>query len=147
MRISDILTAKRVYTDSKADDKRELLQFLASKAARSLDVDERTIFDALLERESLGSTAFGHGTAFPHARLANIKKVKAFFARLDNAIDFEAVDGQPVDLVFVLISPEDSGADHLTALASISRLLKDEEICKKVRKAKNNDAIYSILSK
>ena len=147
MRISDILTAKRVYTDFKADSKRELLQLLAAKAAKSLDVDERIIFDALLERESLGSTGFGHGTAFPHARLANIKKVKAFFAKLEEPVDFESLDGEPVDLVFLLISPEDSGADHLTALAEISRLLKNEDICKKIRKTKKADAIYSVLSK
>ena len=147
MRISDILTAKRVYTESKADSKRAVLQFLASKAARSFSIDERVIFDALLERESLGTTGFGHGVAFPHARIANIKKIKAFVARLDKPIDFEAVDGEPVDLLCLLISPEDSGADHLTALAAISRLLKDEDICKKIRKAKNNDVIYSILSK
>ena len=147
MQISDILAEKRVYADIKADTKRQLLQVLANKAAKSVDIDERTIFDALLERENLGSTGFGNGTAFPHARIANAKKVKAFFARLSEPVDFEAVDNQPVDLVFMLISPEDSGADHLTALASISRILKSPEACKKIRAAKKTEKIYELLIK
>lgn len=147
MQISDILTAKRVFVEFKADNKRSFLEELSKKASKSLDIDERTVFDALLERESLGSTGFGRGIAFPHARMANVKKVKAFFARLENPVDFEAIDGQPVDLVFLLISPEDSGADHLAALAAISSTMKQEDKCKKLRKAKNKDDIFAILSK
>ena len=147
MRISDILTAKRVFVDINADSKRALLQEMAVKAAKSLDVDERVVFDALLERESLGSTGLGRGIAFPHARIPNVKKVKSFFARLNSPIDFESVDEEPVDLVFLLISPEDSGADHLMALAAISAVMKQEDKCKKIRKAKNKDDIYAVLSK
>ena len=147
MEISDILTAKRILVDVKVSTKRELLQALASRAARSFCIDERIIFDALLERESLGSTGFGKGVAFPHARLAGVKKVKTFFARLDKPVDYESIDGKPVDLACLLISPEDSGADHLSALAIISRVLKNEDVCKKIKKAKTREDIYALLSK
>ena len=147
MRISDILTAKRVFVEFKSDNKRAFLEELSKKASKSLDIDERIVFDALLERESLGSTGFGKGIAFPHARIPGVKKVKAFFARLETPIDFESIDDQPVDLVFLLISPEDSGADHLSALATISATMKQEDRCKKIRKTKNKDDIYAILTK
>ena len=103
--------------------------------------------NALLERESLGSTGFGRGIAFPHARIPNVKKVKSFFVRLNTPIDFESIDNKPVDLIFMLISPEDSGADHLTALGAISTVMKQEDKCKKIRKAKTREDIYAILSK
>lgn len=147
MQISDILTAKRVFVDINANSKRELLQELAAKAYRSYGIDERIFFDALLERESLGSTGFGRGIAFPHARIPNVKKVKSFFVRLNKPIDFEAIDNQPVDLIFMLISPEDSGADHLTALATVSAAMKPIDRCKKIRKAKTREDIYEILTK
>jgi len=145
MQLSDILAEKNVFADMKADDKRDLLQELSEKAAKALDLDARVIFDALLERESLGSTGFGAGTAFPHARIPDVKKVKAFFAKTEKPIDFESVDGKPVDLVFMLLSPENSGADHLTALATISRVLKDEQRCVKLRECTKKDKIYAIL--
>ena len=102
--------------------------------------------EAILERENLGSTGYGRGTAFPHARVDGAKSVKAIFARLTSAIDFEAVDNKPVDLVFMLISPETNGADHLTALATLSRILKNDETCEKLRKAKSKEEIYAILN-
>lgn len=145
MQLSDILAEKNVFADLKAGSKRDLLQELADKAAKALDIDSRVIFDALLERESLGSTGFGEGTAFPHARIPDVKKVKAFFAKTDQPIDFESADGKPVDLVFMLISPENSGADHLTALATISRVLKDEQRCAKLRECTRRDKMFAIL--
>ncbi len=147
MQISDILSVRRVFVDIKADTKRELLQGLSVKAGKYFGVEDRMIFDALLERESLCSTGLGNGTAIPHARLSDLNHVKIFFVRLDTPIDFDAVDGQPVDLVCLLISPEDCGADHLSALSLISTVFKDSDKCKKIRKAKNKDDIYSILVK
>lgn len=146
MKISDILSLDNVYPDIKVKNKRLLLQELSTKAAKTAGVDERTVVDAIWERESLGSTAYGAGTAFPHARVDSLKNVVAVFARLIKPMDFNAVDHKPVDLIFMLISPENSGADHLTALAMLSRFLKNEEVCQKLRRAKSKEEIFSILS-
>jgi len=146
MKISNMMNKDCVFVDLKADNKRQLLQEIAAKATKTAKIDERIIFETLLERENLGSTGFGNGTALPHARLADIKQVLAFFVKLKSKIDFESVDSQPVDLLFMLLSPEDSGADHLTALALTSRLLKDEDTCKKLRAAKTPDEIYTLLN-
>ena len=108
-------------------------------------LDSRTIFDALLERESLGTTGFGGNTALPHARLENLDKIYGFFARLTTPIDYEAIDNRPIDLVFMLLSPDSSGADHLTALAQISRILKDENMCDKLRQAQSKEEVYALL--
>lgn len=146
MKISEIMTEKSVVVDSKASNKRQLLQELSLKAAELTGINERTIFDTILERENLGSTGFGSGTALPHGRIADINKVYGVFAKLNAPIEFEAIDGKPVDLVFLLISPEGSGADHLTALAQVSRILKDEATCSKLRAASHSDEIYSLLN-
>lgn len=106
MNISDIMTEKNVLIGIKANSKRELLQEIAAQAAKLTGLDERTVFDTLLERENLGSTGFGGGTALPHGRFANLDKVQAVFAQLASPLDFDAVDGKPVDLVFALLSPE-----------------------------------------
>ena len=146
MKISDILSTDAIFAEIDADSKRQFLQELSSRAALIAQVDERTLVEAILERENLGSTGYGRGTAFPHARVDGAKSVKAIFARLTSAIDFEAVDNKPVDLVFMLISPETNGADHLTALATLSRILKNDETCEKLRKAKSKEEIYAILN-
>lgn len=145
MKISDIMTEKAVIVDLKGSNKRQLLQDLSVKAAAITGINERTIFDTLLERENLGSTGFGGGTAIPHARIAELTKVYGVFAKLSNTVDFEAVDGKPVDLIFMLISPEGSGADHLTALAKASRILKDESTCKTLREISSAEEVYSLL--
>lgn len=125
MNISDIMTEKNVLIGIKANSKRELLQEIAAQAAKLTGLDERTVFDTLLERENLGSTGFGGGTALPHGRFANLDKVQAVFAQLASPLDFDALlTASPVDLVFALLSPEGSGADHLTALARIVPHLK-----------------------
>ena len=146
MNISDIMSEKSVLIDVKASSKRELLQELASKAAELTDLDERTIFDTFLERENLGSTGFGNGTALPHGRFEGLDKVCAIFARLSAPLDFDAIDGKPIDLVFALLSPEGNGADHLTALAKMSRILKDEALCAKLRQAGKPVEIYALIS-
>lgn len=146
MNISDIMSEKSVLIDVKVSSKRELLQELASKAAEMTGLDERTIFDTFLERENLGSTGFGGGTALPHGRFGSLDKVYAVFARLSSPLDFDAIDGKPVDLVFALLSPEGNGADHLTALAKMSRILKDEALCTKLRQAGKPVEIYALIS-
>lgn len=146
MKISDIMTEKNVVLGVKALSKRQLLQDLAQKASEITGINERTLFDIVLERENLGSTGFGSGTALPHGRIPDLDKVYGFFAKLSAPLDFEAIDNKPVDLVFLLLSPEGSGADHLTALAQVSRILKDEATCEKLRQADSAEKIYSILN-
>ncbi len=146
MNIADIISKEAVFDNVQASNKRELVQILSSKIANLSGLDERVIFDAVWERENLGSTGYGDGVAFPHARIEGLDKVSALFARLDEPVDFDSLDGKPVDLVFLLISPENSGADHLTALATLSRVLKTEGSCEKLRKAHSLDEIYTILN-
>lgn len=146
MKISDILSVNSVLLSAKAKNKRQLLQELSQFAADITKINDRTIFDTVLERENLGSTGFGGGTALPHGRLAELDKVYGFLAKLPTPIDFESVDNKPVDLVFLLLSPESSGADHLTALAQISRILKDENTVTKLRAATDKEEIYALLN-
>lgn len=146
MNIADIISKEAVFDNVQASNKRELVQILSSKIANLSGLDERVIFDAVWERENLGSTGYGDGVAFPHARIEGLDKVSALFARLDEPVDFDSLDGKPVDLVFLLISPENSGADHLTALATLSRVLKAEGSCEKLRKAHSLDEIYTVLN-
>ena len=138
MNIADIISKEAVLDNVQAGSKRELVQILSSKIA--------SIFDAVWERENLGSTGYGDGVAFPHARIEGLDKVSALFARMDEPVEFDSLDNKPVDLVFLLISPENSGADHLTALATLSRVLKTEGACEKLRKAHSIDEIYSVLN-
>lgn len=145
MKISDIITVKNIVLLDDAVTKRQLIQELASKAAKVLGIDERTLFDIVWERENLGSTGFGNGAALPHGRIPGLEKLGGIFARLSNPVDFDAADRQPVDLVFLLLSPENSGADHLSALAQISRIIKDENCRNQLRQAKNEEEVYKIL--
>jgi PTS system nitrogen regulatory IIA component len=146
MEITDILSEKGVIAHLKAGSKKQALQELARHAADIAGLDERTVFDALLERERLGTTGVGLGIAIPHAKLANIDQLYALFARLDHPVDFDAIDEQPVDLMFLLLAPEAAGADHLKALARVSRLLRNQTFCDKLRGADSAEAIYALLS-
>lgn len=146
MNISNILTEKNILLGLKSGSKREFLQDLAQKVSEICGVDALTIFDSLLERENLGSTGFGGGTALPHSRFTGLDKVYVFFAKPSYPVDFDAVDNKPVDLVFLLMSPEGSGADHLTALAMLSRILKDESTCDKLRQMSKATEIYALLN-
>ncbi len=146
MNISNILTEKSIFVGLKSGSKREFLQDLAQKASEFTNIDALTIFDAILERENLGSTGFGGGTALPHGRFADLNKVYAFFAKPTYPLDFDAIDNKPVDTVFLLMSPENSGADHLTALAMLSRILKDESTCNKLREISDSTGIYALLN-
>ena len=140
------MSVDSVLLSVKAKNKRQLLQELSQFAAGITKVNDRTIFDALLERENLGSTGFGNGTALPHGRLPELDKVYVFLARLATPVDFDAIDGKPVDTLFLLLSPESSGADHLTALAQVSRLLKDSATVDKLRDATDKEEVYALLN-
>lgn len=146
MNISNILTEQNILLGLKSGSKREFLQDLAQKVSEICGIDALTIFDSLLERENLGSTGFGDGTALPHSRFTGLDKVYAFFAKPSYPVDFDAVDNKPVDLVFLLMSPEGNGADHLTALAMLSRILKDESTCGKLRQMSKSTEIYALLN-
>ena len=146
MNISNILTEQNILLGLKSGSKREFLQDLAQKVSEICGIDALTIFDSLLERENLGSTGFGDGTALPHSRFTGLDKVYAFFAKPSYPVDFDAVDNKPVDLVFLLMSPEGNGADHLTALAMLSRILKDESTCDKLRQMSKPTEIYALLN-
>jgi nitrogen PTS system EIIA component len=146
MEIADLLRPDGVLPRLKAANKKQALQELAARAARLTGAHERAIFDVLLERERLGTTGVGHGIAIPHGKLASLDKLHGVFARLDQGIDFDAIDEQPVDLIFLLLAPESAGADHLKALARVSRLLRDQAVCAKLRGTENADALYALLT-
>jgi PTS system nitrogen regulatory IIA component len=146
MEMEDLITPARVMARVKAPTKKHLVQELAKRAAELTGLHERVIFDVLLERERLGTTGIGGGIAIPHGKIADMKGLFGLFARLEEPVDFEAIDDQPVDLVFLLLAPEGAGADHLKALARVSRLLRDKSVCEKLRGADQADAIYALLT-
>lgn len=145
MALADLIPSDGVALDLGASSRKQVLQSLADLAARETGLNARTIFDAVLQRERLGSTGVGQGVAIPHARLAGIPAVVGFFARLKAPIDFDSIDGRPADLVFMLLAPEDAGAEHLKALARVSRLLRREDIRQRLRAAPDADAIQAVL--
>jgi PTS system nitrogen regulatory IIA component len=146
MEIADLLTRDSVLAAVRATSKKQALQELARRAAELTGLHERTIFDVLLERERLGTTGVGRGIAIPHGKLPDLERLYGVFAALDQPVDFEAVDDQPVDLVFLLLAPESAGADHLKALARISRLLRDTALCDRLRAADSSEEMFRILT-
>lgn len=146
MEVSDLLTVANVIADFRVTSKKQALQELSKHAADITGLEERAIFDILLERERLGTTGVGDGLAIPHGRLPDLDRIHGFFAKLEKPIDFDSIDDRPVDLIFLLLAPEGAGADHLKALARISRLLRGPSFCEKLRGAKNRDALYALLS-
>jgi PTS system nitrogen regulatory IIA component len=146
MHLGDFISPDSVVPSLKVKTKKQLLQELASRAARLTGLPERDIFDVLLQRERLGSTGLGQGIAIPHGKIAALKSIAGIFARLAEPIDFEAVDGEPVDIVFLLLAPEGAGADHLKALARISRLLREGSAVEKLRASKDAAALYAVLT-
>ncbi len=145
MTLDQLLGPDSVAPTLRASSKKQLLQELAARAADRQGLDARQVFEALMDRERLGPTAMGRGVAIPHARLPGVTRISGYFARLDKGVDFDAADDQPVDLVFLLLAPEDAGADHLRALARVSRLLRDEGRCAKLRATPDSAALYAIL--
>ncbi len=123
MPLTDLVAPNAILPALKINNKKQVLQELAARAAVLTGQNERAIFEILMQREKLGSTAVGNGIAIPHGKMPNLTRLFGLFARLDRPIDFEARDGQPVDLVFLLLAPEGAGADHLKALARVARLI------------------------
>jgi nitrogen PTS system EIIA component len=146
MPLSDLVALQAVVPALKVNSKKQALQELAARAAALTARGEREILDILQQREKLGSTGVGNGIAIPHGKLPKLDRLFGLFARLDRPIDFEALDGQPVDLVFLLLAPESAGADHLKALARVARLLRDPDTAKKLRESRDADAIYAVLT-
>jgi len=146
MELNDLLTPQGVVAHLRAGNKKQALQELARAAAELTAIEERAIFDALLERERLGTTGVGLGIAIPHAKMPELKRLYGLFARLDQPVDFDAIDEQPVDLIFVLLAPESAGADHLKALARISRLLRNQGVVEKLRGAESAEALFALLA-
>ena len=146
MDLSDLIEVPAVLPALKANSKKQLLQLLAEKASAITGLPEREIFDTILQRERLGSTGVGNGIAIPHGKLPGVDAITGVFARLETPVDFEALDDQPVDLVFLLIAPEGAGADHLKALSRIARVLRDGDTVAKIRGTKDATAIHTFLA-
>ena len=146
MDLKDILSPGALHPALNATSKKHLMQELSQRAADCYGLDARGAFEALLERERLGSTGMGRGVAIPHARIEGLDRVVGVFARLQKPLDYDAADGEPVDLVFALFAPGEAGADHLRALARISRSLRDASVCAKIRGADGATAIYAVLT-
>lgn len=146
MILHDLLTPTGVLAPLKSNGKKQALQDISLKAATATGLAERDVFEALLQRERLGSTGIGNGIAIPHGRFPGLTKLHGFFARLDKPIDFEAIDGQPVDILFTLLAPEGAGADHLKALARVARVLRDRGTLERIRNTQDPDAIFAILT-
>jgi PTS system nitrogen regulatory IIA component len=146
MPLTDILTPQSVLASVKAVSKKQLLQELSAFASAQSGLLESDIFEALLQRERLGSTGIGHGIAIPHGKLPKLDRLIGIFARLEKPVDFDALDGQQVDLVFLLLAPEGAGADHLKALSRVARALRDPAIAQKLRKSHDASALFALLT-
>ncbi len=146
MMLTDLVAPKAILPALKVNNKKQVIQELAVRAAELTGQNGRAILEILLQREKLGSTAVGNGVAIPHGKMPKLGRLFGLFARLARPVDFEALDGQPVDLVFLLLAPEAAGADHLKALARVARLLRGPEIARKLRESRDVDALYAVLS-
>jgi PTS system nitrogen regulatory IIA component len=146
MDIADLITPDSVIANLRASSKKQALQALAQRASEIIEQHERAIFDVLLERERLGTTGVGNGIAIPHGKLPDLDRLHGLFARLERPVEFDSIDEQPVDLIFLLLAPESAGADHLKALAQVSRLLRDKGICEKLRGTDSAEALYALLT-
>lgn len=146
MELAELVPPQAVLPSVKASGAKQALQEIGRRAADVFGLDCRVVTDGLLAREKLGSTAMGAGVAIPHARIAGLDRIVGLFARLDRPVDFEAADGQGVDLLFVLLAPEEAGADHLRALARVSRLLRSEQTRQKLRASDGSDALHALLT-
>jgi PTS system nitrogen regulatory IIA component len=144
--LSAMLTVESIDAGLHVANKKGLFQLLALAASRMTGIPAKTIVAAVSEREKLGSTGFGGGVAIPHGKIDGLEHIYGYFARLTQPIEFNSVDNLPVDLVFLILSPPDAGADHLKALASVSRALRDRTTVAKLRGARSRDAIFALLT-
>ena len=147
MPLTDLVAPKAVIPALKVNNKKQAIQELAARAAELTGQSEREILEILQQREKLGSTGIGNGIAIPHGKLPKLERLFGMFARLDRPIDFEALDAQPVDLVFLLLAPEPAGADHLKALARVARLMRTPDTAKMLRESRDAEAIYAVLTR
>jgi PTS system nitrogen regulatory IIA component len=147
MPLTDLVAPQAVIPALRINNKKQAIQELAARAAELTGENEREILEILQQREKLGSTGIGNGIAIPHGKLPKLERLFGMFARLDRPIDFEALDGQPVDLVFLLLAPEPAGADHLKALARVARLMRTPDIAKLLRESRDAEAIYAVLTR
>tara|TARA_R110000751_G_scaffold71441_2_gene144687 strand:- start:48684 stop:49148 length:465 start_codon:yes stop_codon:yes gene_type:complete len=146
MSLADLIVQDAVLPALRVNSKKQLLQEMSARAAQVTGLSEREIFDVILQRERLGSTGVGNGIAIPHGKLTSINHIVGVFARLVTPVNFEALDDQPVDLVFLLLAPEGAGADHLKALSRIARVLRDGELVSKLRQTDSSSALYAYLT-
>jgi PTS system nitrogen regulatory IIA component len=146
MALADLLALDAIIPALKANTKKQVLQEMAVRASRLTGLPERDIFDIILQRERLGSTGIGQGIAIPHGKLNSLDTIVGIFARLETPVDFEALDDQPVDIIFMLLAPEGAGADHLKALSRIARVLRDHDLVAKLRATDSASAIYAFIN-
>ena len=146
MPLTDLIAPNAILPALKVNNKKQVLQELAARAALLSGQSERPIFDILMQREKLGTTAIGNGIALPHGKMPNLTRLFGLFARLERPVDFAALDNQPVDLVFLLLAPEGAGADHLTALSRVARLLRDQTVTHKLRATQDAESLYAVLA-
>jgi len=146
MDIGDLVTREGIIPSLKVKNKKQALQELSTRAAALSGLKERDVYDALFQRERLASTGLGRGIAIPHAKFRGLKGMLCVFARLAEPIEFESIDGEPVDLIFALLAPEHASGDHLKALARVSRLLRDPAAIERIRTARDAAAIFSVLT-
>lgn len=146
MDLGDLLAPEGIIPSLKAKSKKQALQELATRAAEATGLDQREVFDTLLQRERLGSTGLGRGIAIPHVKFRSLKSIVCLFARLEEPIEFDSHDNEPVDLIFLLLAPEHASGDHLKALARISRLVREPTTLERLRSAPSVDALRSVLT-
>lgn len=146
MPLLDFLDPRAVLPALRVSGKKQALQELASQAARLTGLPDSAIYEALLQRERLGSTGIGEGIAIPHGKLPSLTRIFGLIARLDKPVDFEALDGQSVDVLFLLLAPEGAGADHLKALARVARVLREPGLIERVRATRDATALYAIMT-
>ena len=146
MPLTDLVAPNAVIAALKVNGKKQAIQELSARAAELTGQNERVIFETLMQREKLGSTGVGHGIAIPHGKLPKLERLVGLFARLERPIDFESLDGEPVDLIFLLLAPEAAGADHLKALARVARLLRDSTTVARLRETRDAEALYAVLA-
>ena len=145
MNTGDLLDRSAISVRVSAANKKKVLAVIAEIAARNFNLDAGDVLDALSEREAAGSTGVGYGVAVPHARLEGLQRMRGIFVRLENPVEFESVDDQPVDLLFALFAPKTAGAEHLRALARVSRIMRQSELREQLRKARTADALHALL--
>ena len=145
MELNNLLAPECIEANLKATSKKQALQEISKRIADAAGKNERDIFDIIIEREKLGTTGVGDGVAIPHGKLETLERLYGFFARLERPVNFDSVDERPVDLIFLLLAPEAAGAEHLKALACVSRFLRDKTNCEKLRGSNNPEALYALL--